>query len=317
MAKFRGTMKMLGYFSLFASVGAGVMVERWLRAARRPALPATLFTLLVCALLSYHCWLPQPALGYCHSKPYPVMSPALAAQLELGSRMPSRVLNEGGDLGSTPVLNLQDNFASIYGAFTFRGYDPLMEYTPEMCAAWAVFLADRAGACRVYGIRKLLVDHYTCDANEHPHPLEEISPTMLAALQHNYPGIQRKMRLPLFSIWELPHPDPLAFAEGDPSQSLPLTANGQGVTVDLAARAAPSAVVVNFLRQPWMKAFVDGKPAPLGHDRWGRMLVSAIPAGAHTLAVKYIPPWQQGFLAAALMMLVAFGMWRLAVRIDS
>ena len=91
MAKFRGTMKMLGYLNLFASVGAGVMLERLLRAARRPALPATLLTLFVCALLIYHCWLPQPALGYFHGKPYPALPPTLAAQLALRVRTPQRV----------------------------------------------------------------------------------------------------------------------------------------------------------------------------------------------------------------------------------
>ena len=314
LAKFRGTMKMLGYLNLFAAVGAGVMAERWLRAARRPALPATLFTLLVCALLIYHCRLPQAAFTYFHDKPYPAMPPALAAQLELGSRIPQRVLAEGSELGSNPVLNLKSNFASLYGAFTFRGYDPLLEMTPEVIAAHEFMRAEPAHACQVYGIRWLLVEHYTSDANENPHPLADTPPAMLADFLRNYPGAQPGLRLPLFTIWELPHPDPLAFAEGDPSRPLPLTVNGQGVTVDLAARATPGAVVVNFLHQPWMKAFVDGKPAAVGHDRWGRMLVRAIPAGAHTLAVKYIPPWPQGFLAGALLLLVAIGTWRLAVR---
>ncbi len=92
MAKFRGTVKVLGYLDLFASVGAGVMVERLLRATRRPAVPAAVLTLLICAVLVYHCWLPQPALSYLHMKPYPALPPAISTQLAVGSRPPQRML---------------------------------------------------------------------------------------------------------------------------------------------------------------------------------------------------------------------------------
>ncbi len=121
---------------------------------------------------------------------------------------------------------------------------------------------------------------------------------------------------PLFTIWELPQPDPLAFPEGDPRHPLPLTVNGQGVTVDLAPRTVSGAVVVNFLHQPWMHAFVDGKPAPLDRDHWGRMIVRTIPPGARRLTVKYLPPWPKGFLAAAFMLLAVLGVWRLAVHLQ-
>ena len=67
-------------------------------------------------------------------------------------------------------------------------------------------------------------------------------------MQYRFPGAHRRDGFPLFTIWELPQPDPLAFPEKDPSRPLPLTVTGRGVTVDLASRATGGAVVVNFLR---------------------------------------------------------------------
>ena len=32
---------------------------------------------------------------------------------------------------TNPVLNLNDNFASVYGIYIITGYDPLMDTTPE------------------------------------------------------------------------------------------------------------------------------------------------------------------------------------------
>ena len=314
-AKFRGTMKMFGYLTLFASVGAGVMVERLLRSVRRPALPAILITVSISALMLYHCWLPQIAFSHFEAKPYPALPPVLAALLAPHSRTPQRAVGITRDQEGNPVMYLKYNFATLYKLYCFNGYDPLMGMTGEMLAARDCYVKHRALACKIYGIRWLLFEHYTCDAQGNPHPLGESLPAVITALKRRIPGVKCALRQPFYTVWELPRPDPLAFPEGDPSCALPLTADGQGVTVDLLSRRGGGSCVVNFLAQPWMRAFIDGKPTPIAHDKWGRMVVRGAPAGAHRLVVQYRPPWSRGFLAGALLALIALAVYGLAGRV--
>jgi hypothetical protein len=105
-------------------------------------------------------------------------------------------------------------------------------------------------------------------------------------------------------VCEVKRPSPLAFRTDAPDQALPLTMDSEGVYVDLAAVEGGRSIVVNFLHWPDMRAYVDGRPTPIEHDEWNRMVIQT-PSDAKKLAVLYQSPWWPGTAAGGVCLLAA------------
>ena len=146
----------------------------------------------------YHCWLPQIAFSHFDAKPYPVLPPVLTTLLQPGSRTPQRATGIPRDEEGNPVLYLKYNCPTLYRLFTFSGYDPLMGMSGEMQAARRLYVQHRAEACKIYGIRWLVFEHYYCDAHGIAHPLGESPPPVLTALKRRIPGVKCAGTTPVF-----------------------------------------------------------------------------------------------------------------------
>ncbi len=75
-------------------------------------------------------------------------------------------------------------------------------------------------------------------------------------------------------------------------------------------------MVVNILYRPRIFAWVDGRPATVAADEWGRAVVE-VPAGTARLEFRYCPAWEstlpQALGLAALAVVLA---WFLSRRRD-
>ncbi len=273
----------------------------------------------VCGVMLYFCTLPFTSFFTYGDRPYPPLPPAMSALFTArDARTPSRMLGLGQDRSELPgyVFNLQHNFPTVYRLYSVTGYDPLVMELPETQAVAKRLDTDFYHACQKYGIRWIVTARSAHPTDEDEQSIAEARSADYEYTVRRMPGAKLALTLLDYRVWELAQPDPFAFPSTDPSTALPITVNGQGVTVDLSAHPTRGAIIVNFTRRPWMAAFLDGKPIAMGSDPWGRILVNDIPGGAHALSVKYLPPWHLGFLAALLLALCAAGVWGLAVGVQ-
>ncbi len=114
-------------------------------------------------------------------------------------------------------------------------------------------------------------------------------------------------------IATLQPPDPLAFANDDPRQPLPIELCGDGAQVHLSVAHACSSITLNFIRQPFRKLFADGHELPMDVASWGH-LHAAISSDIRDILLAYRPPWELGWGAALFLALTALGMYLGIVR---
>lgn len=303
--KFRGPFKFLGYLNIFVALGAGVVLERWLRNLRAPGAVQTGLVVAVVALLGYHCWLPLPSFHNYGDRPYPPL-PASLREIAIADRtpLPQRIYTLAPDrsIAAGYAAALPHNLASLYGIYTCNGYEPLTETTPESRFARQLEDTRLPTALRRYGVRWVLVSLTDAPYRALDDYLRDI-------------GLRRRAVNGTLAVWECPDPDPMAFVADQPARPLPVEIRADGLTVILPPAAAPRPLVVNYLCRPGMRAWVDGQEIPVHKDPWQRVACT-LPAGANRLTVRYAAPWHRGGPLAALWLLLAVVSWWVVARLN-
>ncbi|WP_309718495.1 hypothetical protein [Armatimonas sp.] len=320
--KFQHWWKFLPFVALFSALGGGLIVERWLQSRKKSAKTERALVVLVPLLLAYNAWVSKPVMSLA-DKPYP----ALPAELKTLFFNPQERLQRGLTISPWKrdhtgfVFSMAQNFATVYELPMLMGYDPLVEASPLTLQMKHRFLPSPAlvkgtsnfraaipqnsvEALRRYGVRWICVTD----------GVQSVDKLLLLEMLSGQVTL-RYTRLGL-QVYELAGGDPLAFAQSDPSQSIPFTLNATGATITLGS-AVSGPVVVNLLARERLNALVDGKPVAITKDAWDRVTVIA-PAGTKELTLRYEPAWGKGFVASVILLGLALGLWaRLSRRLTT
>jgi hypothetical protein len=301
--------RILPFFNLFAVLGGGLVLERWLASARRARAWELGLSATVAGLMLYSSFMSRPAFFIYGDRPYPQLDPEMQRLLGADDNPnPYRIFPFAPYVSDAPGYSrsLMHCLPSLYDVLSCEGYDPLTESKPEIVAVRARFATNPAEAARAYGVRWIVV------SNLLKHPLTGPLPHMrFAKLGGFLEPLSRasivKLSTPDVEIREIPYPDPMAFRESAPLEALPIRLSGAGADVDVSGLKAGGPVIVNFLCWPDMAATVDGRSAAVTPDSWHRISVN-VPAGASSLKIRYQPPWTLGITYGAVILLVVAAM---------
>ncbi|HVY94874.1 MAG TPA: hypothetical protein VHA14_19060, partial [Bryobacteraceae bacterium] len=222
-----------------------------------------------------------------------------------------RVLAIGPDrsIDADTTISLRNNYATVEHVMTIEGYDPLVATRPEDRAAMRRFDTDLVAAAEAYGTRWVVVDEGGFAArfshDENAWSLETTAPD----LEHHLAALKSDLRLvawvPGYSLYELPSAAPFAYLEGTPRVSLPVEMNWSGLQVDTRGVPADSRVVLNVAGRPWMNVSSGmSHRIAWSSDEWGRVSF-VLPADVQSISLEYLPPWERGFKASLILLLVA------------
>jgi hypothetical protein len=312
--KFQHWWKFLPFVALLFALGGGLLVEGWLRIARKPGIERGILV-AVPLLLLYNAAISQPMMEL-PEKPYPALASDTRALVLNTGQPPSRGialapwLPEWKDPGL--IAGLSQNFATLYGVPMLEGYDPLVAKSPlnlrltDRLYASATLKRARQDfdpipavepltALRRYGVRWAFLTEGR-DEIKGIYALDKAlveSTTLCQTTQHT-------------QLRELDGSDALAFSERTPQQALPLVLTGEGVQVGLRGTVA-GPVIVNFLARERLHAFVDGKPVASEKDAWDRVRV-VVPEGAKALTLRYEPAWGKGLAVGGVLLILALGL---------
>ncbi|HEX2988853.1 MAG TPA: hypothetical protein VHS06_11885, partial [Chloroflexota bacterium] len=299
-------IRVLPVFLLFSLVSGGLVLDRWLRQfAQRRSVGLSLFV-GVCLILFYHVSCARCSFYNYGFQPYPTL-PADLLQL-VGSpdgKPPYRNLFCAPHRSFDPTYAycLPQALSVQYGLPALTGYDPLLERKPDFMQVAERLDGDRDNTLRAYGVRWVLIHRTVWQGN----PLSPGTSRILErrvpfdASHADFTTIHEPESLRgILKVGETRAPDPLCFVADSLTQALPLRFDGRGIYATLERPARGQTVVVNFLLHPAMRAYVDGKPTPLGKDDWLRIVVD-VPQGAEKLEILYQPPWRQGLLAGVVL----------------
>ncbi|MBI3893825.1 MAG: hypothetical protein HY303_20075 [Candidatus Wallbacteria bacterium] len=313
-------LKLIPYFTFFAVVSGGLGLERVLAPAPRGPLLETLVFLAVGALLFHHC-----GLGLNAKDKIPLPYPPLEELLQ--AKAPAAVLDatqrvlplaQGFDASADNLWSFSYSLPIHYGLYSVDGYDPLVWASPENLRVIKRMQREPIAAARAYGVKWALHRRTYAPPNITADPTNPLdmhagmldSPNLLALVQRRG---RRIVQLPQVDVWELPDPDPLAFAPIQPLTRLPVAFDCNGAVVDTSKLGASATVVVNVLGHPNLRAFGDGTELPLELDDWDRVCVR-VPAGLRSLNVRYVPPFGNGVALGVFLAILALGAARLLDR---
>lgn len=293
--------RLLPFVHLFALLGGGVILERLLGHAARPALWERGIFIGVGALLLYHCFFCQSAFYLYGEKPYAQLPPEAAALLRAdGTATPGRVLGIApprwaGDRYSVSMLH---GFPSVHGVLSFDGYDPITILKGETVEARERLSRDPVATARAYGIRWLVFHRSIAGTGagrmfeERTLTFEPEAPALRAASLPRYSD-------PDIEIRELAGADPMAFWETDRGRALPVRFDGSGVQV-VTAPGRGGGLVVNVMAWPGMAAETAGRRLEVAADGYRRVRID-VPPGTAGVKVRYRPPWGAGLLAGCFL----------------
>jgi hypothetical protein len=309
-------------FLMLSSLGGGLFLERILRHVSRHRVWECVLAGSVALLLLHHAFCARSCFYLFADKPYPKMPEAMAALLN-----PTDITKKQRVISVSPrvsaerdfPLSLNAEFASYYSVYSFNGYDPLVESKPQSLHSKRLLYTNPVAAIQAYGIRWIII----------PRMLEKPLPSLVFDENYVHFGellqvvrnISRPaLELPNLTIREVSEVAPMVFSMSEPTRCLPYRVLGDGILADVSKCPSESVVVVNFQAWPAMNAKVDGRPAKVTADQWGRINV-AVPNGARELLVCYSPRWGEGFLlggcVAAIGVLIGVGVRRIPSRKDS
>lgn len=309
-------IKLLPQMTFFLSIGAAIILERLLTArSSGVAAERTLFGCTALLLLFHASPSLPPFTEWRFPLPYPPLPGLVATEGRpgaVGAEARYIPLAQAWDRNPDNLWSLSFGLPAHYGLLSADGYNPLVQASPENVLACQRMIADPLAAARAYGIRwalqrrgyrpptvlRDLSDAADMTTSKYDSPLLADSVFSAGKLVAETEGVR---------VWELPRPDPLAFARRRPELALPVTFRADGVDVELSGATAGSPVVVNVLMRPAMRGRIDGIEVPLASDEWGRV-VAELPAGARKLELRYCPRWQLGFAAAGLLTALALGL---------
>jgi len=310
--KFNGPWKMLLFVQLLTAVGGALMLERMVSSTPSRRAAAAIVAAVSTALVVYNVTQTRSAFYDYGDDPYPALPAEMTAVLKAGDpAIQGRVLPIAPERSRAPgyVTSLMLDFPSYYEIASMDGYDPFVRSTVQFRQAWSRLMSEPRAAARAYGVRWLLI-HRT--AVVPPPLLPGRSRTRLEMLSNDRLQIatalsgaaRMRLALPDLTLYELPPPDPLAFAPGS-RRALPVTLRQNGLDVDVRDRGPEASVIVNVLFLPGMNATVgDGRPAAITADSWGRVLVK-LPDRSNQLHLRFEPPWGRAAATASCLTLLA------------
>jgi hypothetical protein len=295
---------------LFAVIGAGLFAERALRSAplnlRWPGHAAVLTLLLI----AYHATMARASFYTYGFEPYPPMDSPVSKRIK--GTDSARMISWTTKRSTSPSFAsaLPHNLPMLHNIPAFSGYDPLLEWGASFREVQRLLDQRPVEALRAYGVRwhllSTLLRKPILSANVGVNA-EERSIKDNAAMKAIVPLLQIVTHSEALRLGELNGTSPMAFPNRDPTVSLAVSAAGDGIRVGLGRWQTGGEIVVNFLWYPQMRAVVDGKAAPVSHDRWQRIVVD-VPTGAKSLRIGYVAGWTGGLLiGSALVVLGLFG----------
>ncbi len=305
--RFRWPAKMLPFVVLYMCVGGGILLENW-SAHRRPR-QAHILAFATMGLILLNCYWSRASWYTFGDRPYPALDSRYAALVASGENDANsgRLITWGWYARSpaTGFFHTQAlNFPTVSAVFSIVGYDTFVEESPANRLAKRYLQADPVKAARAYGVRWVvwhtLFSHPVYSGNPVMSGIEAPAMTEREILL----SLRRQGTLALrtggLELYQLPDPDPFAFAAGDSRRALPVRFDMTGARVETSGLAADAGLVVNVLWRPWMRAFADGRPLSAQADDWGRVLVH-LDGAAKVVRVTYSPPWAACGLAGAAM----------------
>jgi hypothetical protein len=301
--------RVMPIFVLYSSLAGGLLLERLSRILPWGNRLATAVVCLGCLLLVYHAGCARTAFYTYGFRPFPALPGPLAALLE--SPSPATVARSVScapqrSVDPTYAFCLPHNLPTFYQLPALSGYDTICLLKPPYRHVMERIHIDMFSALRAYGVRWCLI-HRTCRQNtlsaglsrdlERTVLFEPPERALRGVRYHDLQGLDDVLQ-----VAEIEGAAPLCFRLGRPQRALPIRLDGRGIHVELDPTTADDPVVVNFLHYPELHAFVDGQFTPITVDAWGRMQIP-VAAGNRSLEVRYCPPWSQGLLLGAAMVL--------------
>lgn len=300
--KFRSPFKFLQFFDIFIAVAGACAWERILHYRRSGLRFEALLAVGVGCLLTYHCWLALPSFYTYGIRPYPQLPSAVLARLQPGDKREyPKILAIGPPRSTEPDYfnSLQHQWPSVYGVFSAGGYDPLVSKDRLYMSIAHELYFDPAVALREYGVQYVVVYDERYAAGR----LCALNPRMY------WLGWLRRAAAPVYesaktTLWKLPDPRPMAWADASPMEPLPVAFDGAGADLNTASLPAGGWITLNMIRRPEISARTGNKRLPVTGDAWNRIRVQ-VPPGTAQVRVNFAPPWGIGFAVAGLLGLLA------------
>ena len=301
-------------FNLFAALAAGLLIDRAMRsltsAATRHDRMERILVFAVLGLMSYHCWIARASFHDYGFTPYP---PLPAAYEEIrNSQQRVFVVAPHRPRDSTFPQSLQLSSATVYGIPAVAGYDPLVEFdtgTAEIIRN----VEQLENGWELYGVRWVIVHRTALELPEEDElrgaeQQNQTEPRLADEIQRR---LERRKASIFYqdtavTIYELPDPEPMAFA-GTQKKPLLIDTDGGGLRVDttsLAGDVGPATVTINYARRPFIRGFAGGQPIDVGKDSFGRMIVE-VSHGCEEILIRYQPPWHHGLFVGLLLLVAA------------
>ncbi len=299
----------LPFFVIFATIGAGLFLDRLLAAITRGRALGYAIAVLILCLMAYHVRMARASFYTYNFQPYPHLPRSITRRIEGAGA--GRMMSWSTLRSISPVFpdTLPLDLPMLYDVKAFGGYDPLLEWRDVFNNAENHLAAAPAEALRGYGVRWHLISPLTLQPVVSFNPGvvdEETQVKYLLALNAIRPSL--KLAVHAHGVWlcELDGVDPMAFSVDRPGIALPIRTGGDGIRVNLRRLRAGATVIVNFLWSSQMRASINGRLVPVGQDDLHRMVI-AVPPGARQLHLYYAAPWAKGCSIGSCIVLLALG----------
>ncbi|HUT93214.1 MAG TPA: hypothetical protein VMY37_27365 [Thermoguttaceae bacterium] len=304
--KFSHPVKLLPFFHFFSLAAGAVVVHRLTSRSRSAAKWRALCFVVVSVLLAYHVSLVRRSWDSFADRPYPAMPRALDRILGQDAG-PVRVMAVPSTLSLSVdfPLGLADNYGTVYGIDSFSGFDPLVSSRPEYQRVERLAAANLLDTLRRYGVTHLVL-HAGSDSSR----LRQL-PGLLGYQERKFLYRVEPLRgycanrRPCYEdqeirVFLLDKTEPKAFCSGDCTQPFLLSHAPSAVIVDASGLPGGGQVVINYLWHRAIRLFADGHRIPASADDFGR-IVTTVPPGTRTLAVRYQSPWLVGLALGATL----------------
>jgi hypothetical protein len=298
LSKFKHPFKLLAFIDVYLAIGAGLFLERVLRATERRSerlLRIAAGGCVPAALLAFAAAPPSCFFTF-KDRDYGAVPAPLAETLR-ATGSPGRIYtvstwgHHGGFVATLPL-----GVATYHEVLAATGYDPLVALSRENGAFTERFIASPRDAARAFGVRCITAN----DAIRYP-PGETAAATR--DLLDSRLGVTR---LPQLQILRIASPDPMAFFEGEPATALPVSFDAHGARVDLPAGSKGGRLVVNVLLRPAFVCRADGRSVDVSADDWGRACVY-VPVGTRSVDLSYEPRFGLGAVIGCGLAIAALG----------
>ncbi|MGA2967399.1 MAG: hypothetical protein ABSD64_14415 [Terriglobales bacterium] len=314
--RFRFPFKFLGYVVLFSVIGGAVALERLMRKRRWSERVEVPLVVLTWAVLAYHCTLCTAAFSIYYFRPFPRPDSNITRRLVPETDLyypkvlPIRLVDGqfieafpyGGVRSHDPhfVDSFMNQWATVQGAFSLSGYDPLVSESPAVRGMVQHISTDTERALFEYGVTYILQYDPPDPGRSRP------------GVMSRWPDATLVYQSGTVFLSELPAARPMAFLKDQPEVPLPVKFDGGGATITTSGMPQGGRVVLNMLWRQEIQSQANGSELSATADDWGRIAL-AVPTGTKEVRVTFRPPWGYGFAlaGAALFFALAIGWWSL------